>query len=321
MNNKYSKVYIITINVNGAKYTIECVRSILKNNYKNYHLIIIENSSTNVDLSIIRRFLDSVSITFDIIDRSEVQYNKNKDNSTLVTIIRNKNISGFSENNNIGIKYAKIKNDFDFIWLLNNDTAILRNTLSEMIKYYFENKNMIIGSVLLYYDRPSIIQAVGGGYNYSYLGGIKTYMKGKNRNEIYAIDQKKINSKINMISGASLLIHKNILGKIGCMDERYFLYGEDLDLSSKAKLNGFRLGVATKSNVLHRHNTLTKKKSSEFYYYHNARSYIIYLKKYENYLVQIIGIVMLMLNSIRKTPKITTVKAVIRGFKDGHKVN
>jgi hypothetical protein len=77
---------------------------------------------------------------------------------------------GFAAGNNIGIKYALAKDDFEYIWLLNNDTVIEKNTLSKACMRLQNADNQkskigIVGSKLLFYDNPDIIQGIGGLYN------------------------------------------------------------------------------------------------------------------------------------------------------------
>ena len=73
--------------------------------------------------------------------------------------------AGFAAGNNIGIKYALAKDDFEYVWLLNNDTVIEKNSLSSLVCYASKNDLGISGSVLIYYDNPKQVQAYGGSVN------------------------------------------------------------------------------------------------------------------------------------------------------------
>jgi GT2 family glycosyltransferase len=322
-NNKNPKIYIIIINVNSYKDTIECINSIINNNYSNYTLVIIENSHDEKNIIQMTSYFNNIKLKFSILNREDIEnYSAvTRSENKNIVIIRNKKVSGFSENNNIGIKYAQKINDYDYIWLLNNDTVIKRDSLYELVKYSENNPECgIIGSVLIYYNDQKKIQAIGGGINTNILGGIKTYCKNRNIIILDELKDYEINKKLNMISGASFLIRKEVIESIGLMDERFFLYGEDLDYSARTIKSGWNIGVALNSIVFHKHNSLTKKKSKEFYYYHNSRSFTIYLKKNTNIIMMMLGLFSHFLNSMRKYPSIKCFHTLTRGIASGLKV-
>ena len=93
---KNSRVAIIIVNWKKYNMTANCIESVIKCNYPNYEIILVDNES---DTSKVSKF----------------KYRKN-----VKTILNSKN-EGFSKANNQGIEYA-LKNNFDYILLLNNDT-------------------------------------------------------------------------------------------------------------------------------------------------------------------------------------------------------
>lgn len=318
------KVYIIIINVDASTDTLECVRSILQNKYSNYSIIIVENSRNDEEYLKLKGYLRDEGIPHFGFDREEIEnvMQPRDAGSARVILLRNRRVSGFSENNNLGIRYARSAGDFQYIWILNNDTVISPNSLAALVEYAEANRLVgITGSVLLFYDNPSTIQALGGGKNHPLLGGIKTFCKGKDKSVAEKIGDAAVRAGVNMISGASSLLRKELLDEIGLMDETYFLYGEDLDYSTRAIKAGWKIGVATASVVLHKHNTLTRKKSLVFYYYHNFRSYTIYLRKNERVAVVLIGLCSLLINSFRKTRSFACVKAGLQGIISGASIS
>ena len=105
---KNSRVAVIIVNWKKYNMTVNCIESVIKCNYPNYEIILVDNESDNSKIS-------------------KFKYRKN-----VKTILNSKN-EGFSKANNQGIEYA-LKNNFDYILLLNNDTAIKSNLIDVLIK-------------------------------------------------------------------------------------------------------------------------------------------------------------------------------------------
>jgi GT2 family glycosyltransferase len=184
--NKNKKVYIILLNYNGWKDTIECLESILKSDYSNYQIIVIDNDSPNNSMEYIEgkqevlydessqlkhlsqphepKPLEYVYYTKEEALKGGDKEKESKLNNPLIFIQAGENGS-FAAGNNIGMKYALAKNDFEYIWLLNNDTVIEKNSLSSLVCYASKNNLGISGSALMYYDNPDKIQAYGGTIN------------------------------------------------------------------------------------------------------------------------------------------------------------
>ena len=123
---KNSSVAIIIVNWKKYKMTANCVESIIKCNYQNYKIILVDNES----------------------DTSKVSSFKHKKN--VKTILNSKN-EGFSKANNQGIEYA-LKNNFDYILLLNNDTIIKSNLIDVLVKTAQAKKVYAVQPLILNHD-------------------------------------------------------------------------------------------------------------------------------------------------------------------------
>ena len=76
---------------------------------------------------------------------------------------------GFAGGSNVGLRYVNKKYEYDYAWLLNNDVVIDEDALIEMVKLGENNKEIgMVGSKQLYYDRPNIIQVLGGHKQITY---------------------------------------------------------------------------------------------------------------------------------------------------------
>jgi len=271
-----TKIYIIILNYNGWKDTLECLESVLKNDYSNYQIIVVDNNSPNGSMDFIIDWaegrqepvfadnsqLKHFSQPFEIKPLPYVYYTNEeaggRENKTIESSDKNPLIfiqagenRGFAAGNNLGIKYALARNDFDYIWLLNNDTVIEKDALSRLVTFAHKHEVGICGSILKYYYEPEKIQAFGGGRVNKFFG---TATHVTSLNEI---------DKIDYVVGAAFLINAEVIKKIGLLPEEYFLYYEETDYCFNAKQNGFNLAVAPDSKVYHKEGAATGANSSK----------------------------------------------------------
>ena len=265
------KVHIIILNYNGWQDTIECLESVLKSDYKNYQIIVVDNQSPNNSMDYLIKWakgelclwlpdtnplkhlsfpLKKKPLDYILYSKEEAIQGGDKGKESQlknpIVFIQAGENRGFAAGNNIGIKYALAKSDFEYIWLLNNDTVIEKDTLKNLVEYVNDIEIGICGSVLKYYDNPNIVQAYGGTIN-KFLGTSR-----------HILDKSKIEKKLDYIVGASFLIQKNVIDELGLLPEEYFLYYEETDYCFNAKEHGFILGVALNSIVYHKEGSSTK---------------------------------------------------------------
>ncbi len=257
-----AKIYIIVLNYNNWQDTIECCTSILQNNYKNYTLIVVDNASPDNSIKHITRWSKS---------------HKN------VVVIASQQNNGYSAGNNLGIDYVKTKGDFDYIWLLNNDTVIQKDTITNMIQYARQHRLNLIGSSLLFYDDPTKIQAFGATFN-----PLIAIQKHLLVHRIYKTELvRKFNQKkIDYIIGASMMLDKKAIKTINRMPEEYFIYFEEIDIATKCKRAGLRYGISPDAIVYHKESASINKedqKRSHFSDFFAIRNRIIFTKKYYPY--------------------------------------
>lgn len=306
------KIYIIILNYNGWQDTIECLESVLKSDYPNYQIIVVDNDSPNSSMEYIINWaegkqeviydktsqLKHLSQLFEVKPVKYIYYTKYealsggdkekemRDKNPLIFIQAGEN-GGFAAGNNVGIKYALAKNDFEYIWLLNNDTVIEHDCLSRMIDkvetYKREKKKLgLMGTKLFYYDTPDVIQAIGGSYN-KWVGDsthIGTFEKDEGQ-----YDNEDIIYKMDYPIGASILVSKVFLIDVGLLNEEYFLYYEELDWVMRGKLKGWEIGYCWDAKIYHKEgqsigsHPMKRSFLSEFYLFRNR---LIFSKKYFN---------------------------------------
>ena len=304
-------VYILILNWNGWADTIECLESVFHNDYAKFRVIIADNDSQDGSLEHIKAWADGrldvlvnknnplLSYIFPPVPKpiSYVEYDykycskgfvaadKNKD---LILIRTGANL-GFAGGNNIGLKYALTNDDIEYVWLLNNDTVIKYDALSQLV-LRMENsvKVGMIGSTLCYYSNPKIIQALGGAEYNKWFG--TSHHVGGHSNISTLVDIKENNLHLDYIVGASILVPKPFLVNVGLMSEDYFLYYEELDWAIRGKKIGWKLAYAKNSVVFHKEKKSIGSNSdgserSEISDFYNLRNRFIITRKYFPYYI------------------------------------
>lgn len=155
-----------------------------------------------------------------------------------VTIIETGRNLGFAGGNNVGIRHA-LENGADYVWLLNNDTEVEPDVLSEMVRTSESAPSFgAIGAVLVEMNNRNRVQAYGGGRVNVWLG--------------LQWDNKQAGRRLDYINGASLFIPRRVLEAQGLLDERFFMYWEDTEFGFRLRQAGWELGVAESARVYHK---------------------------------------------------------------------
>ena len=249
--NADKKIALIIINWKKYDFTLNCIDSVLKSSYKNFKIILIDNESQN-------GFPDEIN------------------NSDKIHIIKNKNNEGFARANNQGIKYS-IKNGFDYVLLLNNDTVIKNDLLYLLMKHSNTFNQKIIQPLILNYDRSKIWNA-GGTIN-NFFGTFKTLNKGESFKNF-----KSNRNLTEWFTGCCVLIKTDVFKDIGYFDERFFAYYEDVDFSIRLKSKGYSVAMMNDSYLKHFESASSKSINqnegnlSPYVHYLNIRNHILILK-------------------------------------------
>jgi len=230
------KVNFVILQYNNSQDTIKCLASVLKSNYENFSIIVVDNSSNPDHL------------------KNTGEFVKNQLNIELIESPVN---TGYAGGNNLGFKKS-IKNRAEYLFVLNNDTSIEADTLSTLVKEAQLKKNKSIIAPVIKESKRKIY------------GGTINWLK----SELSHIEDLS-NKNPDYLTGAGLLIPKEIIKKTKGFDERYFLYFEDADFCLRAKKEGFDLDVCRNSFIQHEVSSSTKKLgSSTVLRYHIRNSHL-----------------------------------------------
>ena len=219
------KVLISILNWNNAPATIHCVHSVLKQSYSHYEILISDNAS--IDGSV-----KTISETF----------------PDLKTIINDTNI-GYASAHKKAADYA-VDNQFDLLWVLNNDTEVRPDALEALVKAFQKKQEAIFGSITLEANKKEIRFA--GGYDLKEghvdFNSISNPHKGKLLNEV---DLEQIGGEVAELNGSSLLVPVAIIKRFGFMPEDFFLYSEETAYGYRLQKQGVKSILVPQSQVIH----------------------------------------------------------------------
>ena len=221
-NNYIPKVEIIILNYNGRDDTIECLESLDRITYENFHITIIDNGSADNLGPVVREKF------------SGVRYIYSPENLR------------FAGGNNLALRKA-LEESCDYVLLLNNDTVAEPDFLDKLVETGESSGEIgLVGAKMYYYDPPEVIWFAGGKMDVRF-----AYMRhlGIGQKDDGSFDTPQ---EMTFLNGACLLIKSEVLRKAGLLDEDYFLYGEDQDYCLRAQRAGFRLYYQPDARIRHK---------------------------------------------------------------------
>lgn len=259
---KQPHICILLLNWNGWQDTIECLESVFRLKQVSFEVVVCDNGSSDGSVEKIEAWAQGkleicaanpglsnfvtpavpkpLQISKSIGSAAAISAAGSGRDASLKIIETGANL-GFAGGNNCGLRYCLARGDFDYVWLLNNDTIVPADSLFSLVTTMEEDPLLgMCGSVLHDYWHPAIIQTRGG----------KFYSRWSAR--VHAIQELSPRMIIDYVDGASMLVSRKFLQAAGVMDETFFLYFEELAWARVAVVNGFRMGLSPRSVVYHK---------------------------------------------------------------------
>jgi len=199
-----------------------------------------------------------------------------------IYLIENKTNSGFSVANNQAIKIAK----GEYILLLNPDTIVEPDTFEKTIAFMdAHNEAGALGVKMLNGEGDFLPESKRGlptplvaFYKLSGLSTLFPKSKVFNNYNLGFLDDNKIH-QVDILAGAFMLIRKSVLEMVGLLDEKFFMYGEDVDLSYRIILAGYKNYYFPETKIIHYKGKSTNKNSVN-YIFHFYKAMLIFSKKH-----------------------------------------
>ena len=227
---KTPKFSVIVLNYNGNKVLRPCIESVLKSDYPNFEIILVDNHS--IDGSI-----EDVEQAFK--------------NEPRIVFVKNDRPRYYAGGNTIGFEHSS----GDFAVFINNDTEVEKNWLNGMEALFRDTAVGAVQPKILYHYTPDTIDNVGQEMDIFGFG----FGRGHKQKDRGQFDKEE---EIFFASGVAFSARSSLLKQIGVFDEAYVFYYEDTDLSWRIRLAGFKILYCPASVVYHKVSKTTRVFSS-----------------------------------------------------------
>ncbi|MCG2809081.1 MAG: glycosyltransferase family 2 protein, partial [Candidatus Portnoybacteria bacterium] len=205
----YPKVSVNVLTHNAIKYISNCLESILKSNYPNYEIIVVDNNSKDGTPELIARKFPQVKL-----------------------VLSEKNL-GCSGGHNLGIKQAK----GDIFFFLDDDTIIHPDLIRVLVEELESSPQIgVTGPKIYSMNEPDKILFAGGKIDWA---KSDSYVLGRDLTDKELGDDLK--KEVDFITGCALMIKREVINKIGLFNNVYFAFYEDADLCQRAKKAGYHV--------------------------------------------------------------------------------
>ena len=258
------KLSIIIVNYNTYSMTKQTIDAVVEGTYDfAYEIILVDNASTDGSIEALEELF-----------KREEQYK-------CVHIIKNEANLGFSKANNKGISRAKGK----YILLLNSDTKVEKGCLEGCIKQLEEDQSIgALGCKVVLAD-GQLDHACKRGFPtpkaslYYFLKWDKKNPQKYGQYDALHLGEDEV-GEVDVLTGAFMLMPKEVLDRVGLLDEDFFMYGEDIDLCYRIKEGGYRILYYPKERITHfKGGSSTRRRHKVIYDFHQAM-WIFYRKHY-----------------------------------------
>jgi len=241
---------VIIVNYNTKKLLRNLLISLKESSLGKHQVevIVVDNASTDGSVEQIKNLKLKI---------------KNCGSKFKIKLIENKENLGYAKANNQGIRIAKGR----YILLLNSDTLLNRTCLQEMIKFMDKNQQYAASTCLVELRDGKIDPACHRGFPqpwaaFTYFFGLENFFPQSRLFGQYHQTWKDLNviHRVDVISGAFFLVRKKVLDQIGLLDERFFMYAEDIDLCYRIKELGQEIAFNPNTKIIHYKRSSGRKK-------------------------------------------------------------
>lgn len=263
---------VILVNHNAKEITANCIQSIYdKTKSISFEVVLVDNNSSDGSEAYIRSEFPQVRLLVNDVNK------------------------GFAAANNQGIKISKGK----YIILLNNDTSLKNDAFDKM--FNFMEKNGAVGALTckLYEEDGQTVQRNCRSFPLPWdtmFARASLFTKIFPRNQIsrknmYLDWDYNSAREVDWVSGAALMVRKEVISQVGLLDENFYMYWEDTDWCKRMHETGWKIyflseaeiihftgagGTRIKGNIYHNNRMIYHKHKSAYYYFkkHHLKSWL-----------------------------------------------
>lgn len=253
------KLSVIIVNYNVNYFLVHCLRSVEKAlEGQSVEVFVVDNNSTDNSVESVKKLFPWVKL------------------------IENKQNTGFSKANNQAIEIAK----GEYILLLNPDTVVAEDCFAQCIAFMDNHPDAGGMGAMMIDGKGEFLPESKRGlptpevafYKIFGLSSLFKQSQKFGRYHLSFLDKNEAN-EIDVLSGAFMLMRKRALDSCGLLDETFFMYGEDIDLSYRIQKAGYKNYYNPAIKIIHYKGESTKKGSLNYVFvFYNAM--LIFAKKH-----------------------------------------
>ncbi len=224
------KVSIIILNYKQKELTVNCLKSVLSQDYKDFEIILVDNASQDGSVELFKK-----------------EFGPDKK----IKIVESKENTGYTGGNNLGYKYANGK----YVAVLNNDTIVDKKWLVELIAGLESGENVAMSTSVV--------------INVPSLDNLSPYKKQVEQRKMWTttlleypavLDKKERFAKTFAVHGGSFIFKRKIVKNL--FDPDYFIYAEETKLSWLTRIRGFEI-VQCRNSIFYHLTNVVKKSSGK----------------------------------------------------------
>jgi len=215
------KTFTIILNTNRREDTLACLASLHQGDYLNNCTIVLDNHSNDGSTAAIRAAFPNVQI---------------------IELSRN---LGYTGNNNEGIR-AALDQDAGWVFILNEDTILAPDCLTRLVEVGESDPQVgILGPTVYHFDEPNVIQSAGGTLGRLWLSN----HRGQNEPDRGQFSDPQT---VDWISGCAILVRRELIERVGMLDERFFYYWEETEWCVRARADGWKIVHVPQAKIWHK---------------------------------------------------------------------
>lgn len=285
-------VSVILLNMKQVELTVACLASLRQVSYPAVEIIVVDQASNDGSVERLRAQFPGVRVI-----ASDVNL-------------------GFTGGNNLGMHHAT----GEYILLLNNDTEVTPGFLEPLIAAAEADPSVgALSPLIKYYQAPDTIQYAGGPRELDIVRFRSPWRGTKEKDN----GQYQVSEQTSIAHGAAFLVRREVVESVGMLDDRFFIYYEELDWSLRIRKAGYRIMVVPSSVVYHKE-SMTVGKISPLKSYYQTRNRILLNRIHADTLSHVAFFVYQMAASFPATVlrllsarRMDLLTAYLRGFRQG----
>lgn len=289
-------VAVIVLTRNGREDTLGCIASLEQSVGTTLSVIVVDNASQDGTA-------EAVSARF-----------------PGVSVVRQDHNLGFAAGNNVGIRRA-LELGVDYVFLLNNDTTVAPDAITCCVESARRHPDIGAACPIVYFaDQPKLIWYAGAIFDprRAHSGRMVGYRE---------LDHGQFTAggPTDRVTGAAVLIPRQVFEEVGLLDSDLFFLYEDVDWSMRARRAGYRIYFVPEAKVWHRVSASAGGEHAPFSAYYDTRNHLIVCERW----AALAGLAALrralvilavhLFGARRARRRFAYVHAVLRGWSDGRR--